>query len=135
MTILSWKPAYETGMPEIDAEHQAMFACINQLHDSATGNGPREAGVRLIQQLVDYAERHFAREEELMQNAGFPDLDEHRRQHHEARQTVHRFRNDYLDGRNVAAVEVLAFLSVWIDEHILGTDFAYVRHLAAQPQR
>ncbi|MBN8524068.1 MAG: hemerythrin family protein [Planctomycetes bacterium] len=117
-----------TGVTELDDDHVEIFSMIGGLRAivddrQSTVDGPRVAS------LAVYAERHFAREEAIMEATAYPGLEDHRQEHHRARAILMGFRNDYLDGRRIDAVTVLKFLESWLSSHIADVDQRMVAHL------
>lgn len=124
-----------TGFPELDEDHAAIFALIGGLR-AALGGGRREVDGALVAELAGYAERHFAREEAIMEATAYPGIEDHRREHHQARAILMGFRNDHLDGRRVGAAEVLVFLERWLASHIEAVDLRMAEHArAVDPRR
>lgn len=118
----------ETGIPELDEDHAEVFALIGGLR-AAIGGGQSDADGGSVATLAAYAERHFAREESLMEGSAYPGLEDHRQEHHRARGILMGYRNDHLDGRHVEAAAVLAFLEGWLLSHIADADQRMVAHL------
>ncbi len=71
MPSLVWsEDAYGTGVPEIDRQHQELFARVNRLNDACQAfQGAEEIG-ELIGFLSTYVDEHFSCEERLMELRG-----------------------------------------------------------------
>lgn len=119
-----------TGIPEIDEDHDGFFANIGALRAALCG-GKQVVDGTDVAELAIYAERHFAREEALMEATNYPALEDHRNEHHRARGILMGFRNDHLDGRRVDTIAVLLFLESWLISHIAHTDQRMSDHLHA----
>lgn len=132
MPFLPWSDSFTTGVPDVDRQHQALIAVINDLHDAVRAGTDRSAHIDILERLALYAQEHFELEEGLMESAGFPGLTDHKAQHHTARSTIHHFRNDYLEGRVVLNLDLLNFLKSWLTDHILGSDLQYVGFFKAR---
>lgn len=132
MPFMIWSDNFLTGIADIDAQHQELIGIINRLHDAVQSGSEMKANIAILEHLAEYAQRHFDREEALMESADFPGLNDHKAQHHVARSTVHHFRNDYLEGRIVLNNDLLQFLKTWLTEHILGSDLQYVGFFRAR---
>lgn len=117
-----------TGIRELDEDHDEVFALIGGLR-AALGGGRTAVDGTSVAALASYAERHFAREESLMEGSAYPGLDDHRLEHHRARSMLMGFRNDHLDGRSVESMAVLQFLEGWLMSHIGHADQRMVEHL------
>ena len=70
MTI--WTQEFETGHPQIDAEHREFIRQLNEIRAAIDAGAGRELIVRLIILLQNYALAHFAREEAHMHRVGCP---------------------------------------------------------------
>ncbi len=133
LTPAAWTPGplcapTPTGIRELDEDHDEVFGLIGGLRAALGGGGTAVDGTA-VATLAAYAERHFAREEALMEVSGYAGLEDHRQEHHRAREILMGFRNDHLDGRLVDAEVVLRFLESWLSSHIAITDQALVGHL------
>jgi len=85
MESFIWSPAYETGLTEVDAQHQQLVTLINQYGDHVA-NSPDirvEEIERLFADLAEYADYHFVEEETLMRDSGLDQgyVDAHHDQH------------------------------------------------------
>ncbi len=85
MAIAIWSDDYLTGDPLVDEHHRHIFAVVNDLHDAIHDGRGRAALEPTLTKLWEYTAMHFAVEEQLMEDSGYPDLDAHRRAHWEGR--------------------------------------------------
>ncbi|MGI6102631.1 MAG: bacteriohemerythrin [Bacillota bacterium] len=75
--------------------------------------------------LQQYAKTHFASEERLSAEYGYPDAGKHKKQHNDFAGKVDDFRTELDEGRLGLSVKVLHFLSDWLQSHIKGSDKQY----------
>jgi len=130
MPYLEWSAEYETGIPLIDGDHQTLFATVNMLHDWDAEGKNHETLARAIDVLVMYVDRHFAREEALMESHGYPDLVAHMAKHRRITEQVHGFRTAFEENPDSLEMEpFLEFVRDWLTNHILKTDMEYVPHI------
>lgn len=73
--------AHQTGHPEIDAQHQHMAKLIQALAEAAQRKEGAGACLRHFDEYIQYTRFHFAHEESLMQEAGYPLLPAHHELH------------------------------------------------------
>ncbi len=130
MPLINWTPAYSVQVPEIDQQHQKLVQMINQLHDAMSSGQGRNALKSLLASLIQYTVTHFSFEEQLMQKANYPDLDQHRQQHELLKKQVHDMNARLQSGEMSLTIDVLNFLRDWLIKHIQGTDQKYVPYLA-----
>ncbi len=127
---LQWSSEYELGHSIVDAQHKRLFQLYGAVCKAFNkGNGYEVVGPAL-ERLASYTVRHFHDEEEVMREAGFSGLAEHRALHKELVQQVEELLADLKAGQPVMLYEVLAFLSGWLTNHILNEDMKLKELLA-----
>ncbi len=130
MAGIQWSETYSVGVPALDEDHKRLIDIINRA-DAAYAE--RESADSIINELEDYARYHFAREEDLLVEAGYAELAEHKREHSDfiawldAVQKTSR----YAPEANFDIAKTAGdFLKDWLITHILATDMKYKRTLA-----
>jgi hemerythrin len=121
-TMLEWTAAYAVGVPQIDQEHQRLFAFANQMHRAMIEGQGKRMLEDLLAGLVDYTCYHFANEERLMERIRYPDYPEHRRQHDELRAGVRAMQARSASGEVTMTIEAMRFLMQWIKRHTTTSD-------------
>jgi len=71
---------------------------------------------------MDYSDYHFEAEERWMLTHGFPQFDEHVRQHEDFFREMADFHQDLVNGNALVAAGVLTYLKDWLINHILNAD-------------
>lgn len=131
MALLIWQEDLNTGIDIIDMQHQRIVEMINRLHVTQKSM-ERLAIADVIDELVDYTLSHFAFEEELMEEAGYPFCAAHKRVHEVFTKRVSEYRMRFEAGEDVTD-ELKSMLSRWLFNHIRSDDKAYAesvkRHL------
>lgn len=135
MRPFEWSDEYSVSVPEIDAEHQAMFQVAFDLYRALIAGTPPAQSQPIIRELATHAADHFAHEERLMRESGYPLLAWHRRQHAAANGKIKLLdRRLRREDRNAALLAM--DLSVCLQNHIRLADrmlCAYLRnHRRAQ---
>ena len=74
---LEWTEELSFGIPEIDAEHQHFIQLVNELNDCIASRMSISEVNRCMQAVLDDAVAHFAHEETLLTEWGYPDAAEH----------------------------------------------------------
>ena len=129
--FVTWNESWVIGVQEIDAQHKNLVSILNQLHQAmALGHGKDVLGSTL-NSLVSYTKAHFAAEERLMLQSRYPDLTAHKKEHEVLTEKVVEFQRNFDAGRIGLGVDVMQFLSAWLQGHIRGTDKKYVPFLHA----
>ncbi len=124
---LIWQDSLNTGIDIIDSQHQRIVEMINNLQ-VAQGSGSRSATAEVIDEMVDYTLSHFAFEEELMEEAGYPFCAAHKRVHEVFARRVSELRMRFQAGEDVVD-EMRNMLSRWLFNHIRADDKAYAEQV------
>ena len=66
---------------EIDQQHQELVNMLNRLNDAVKNNESREDIYRIIDDVISYTCFHFASEERLMVQSGYPEIEWHKDKH------------------------------------------------------
>jgi hemerythrin len=124
MTRIRWSRRLSVGVDEIDAQHQEWIRHHNLLADAV---GRHEGPVRLGQVLgflLDYVTGHFAAEERLMADHGYPDRASHAARHAEFKAILGDLVRDYREegASNRLATAVDGELRAWLVQHITTVD-------------
>ncbi|MES9843526.1 MAG: bacteriohemerythrin [Candidatus Sedimenticola sp. PURPLELP] len=122
MAYLQWSSSLDTGVDVIDEQHKRIVQYINDLYDAQTSGSGNVAEV--IEDLVDYTVSHFAFEESLMEQAGYPFLEPHKKVHALFIKKVTVFVERFKAGEDVAG-ELLSMLQRWLVNHIRNEDGDY----------
>jgi hemerythrin len=134
--MLTWDPKLETGITEIDEQHQLLFRkAASVLGAVQAGQGGMEVA-RAIQFLADYAALHFETEERYMRASGFPEADAHAEIHRRITRRLMEVAADFnADGATAGLVaDVEAMMRGWVTMHIMEKDRALAEWLAEQPR-
>jgi hemerythrin-like metal-binding protein len=122
MRPFHWSKAHGVAVPEIDAEHQAIFRLGEELNRMVLARAPIEEIRVTLQLLTKAVEGHFAYEESLMQSWRYPIYDWHRQQHDTARKRLALWSPLIEEGDTEAGRMLLRFLNGWLRDHTQLTD-------------
>ena len=115
------------GIESIDNEHKKLFDIINGiesiLRENEISDRCSSENIQvLINELKDYADKHFANEENYMRSINDPELELQIRQHNEFRVKI----SEMLAEKDLKEAEayngILLFLTKWLFRHILSSD-------------
>jgi hemerythrin len=127
---IEWDPALAVGHDEIDSQHREIFRRYRALVD-AMEVGKAGDLAELFDFLGDYARTHFAAEERVMAETGYPGVTVHAAAHA-------RFVREYAELRELwrangttmgVAVKARTWIGDWLRAHISGVDVALARYL------
>ncbi|MCL4757296.1 MAG: hemerythrin domain-containing protein [Rhodocyclaceae bacterium] len=117
-----WSAGLETGIREIDLQHQELFEIGNALEQAALDGQFDHATEEILPRLHAYVLFHFGTEERLL--AGHPVPAAHRARHlaeHEEFTTRITALRQHALSRD-GLLTLIAWISGWITEHIAQTD-------------
>lgn len=80
------------GVPEIDKQHQELVNILGRLDAAVKNQLPRKDIYRLMDDVISYTSAHFAAEERLMAEAGYPEIEQHKAKHRQLVQDVRHLR-------------------------------------------
>ena len=125
MPPFRWDPSYSVQVKHFDEQHQQLFRIINDLYDGMRVGSGQEVLRDVLIALQDYILLHFAGEEAVMRNTGYPKLQGHIAQHRKFTSKVEDVCTRYIEGRIGLSIDVLDFLTAWLQQHIVNTDKQY----------
>ena len=120
---ISWSHDLAIGHELIDADHQSIFETAQRLQKEILEDEPEYSIVgEVLVELIEHTGGHFAREEALMQEIGFPAIEAHKREHALLMQKVNDLHRQFMDGRSNLPVEVAKFIQYGLVRHIMKSD-------------
>jgi len=125
MAILQWCDDFSVNVAEIDQQHKIVLQIINDLTDALRARKGNDIIGRIIGYLVQYSQGHFAFEEKYFDQFGYPDSDNHKKEHVEFTDAVLKYRDYYDNNQLGLSLDILVFLSKWWANHVQVTDKKY----------
>jgi hemerythrin-like metal-binding protein len=132
-----WDESLATGHEIIDGQHRQLFVAINALFDAFRSGKGAEELASALNFLQNYTLKHFADEEAIQREYGYPDYPNHRRLH-EGLTAVVKELNGKLSTQGISDAlirEVHQKVGVWLVTHIKAQDTklaAYIRSKTAE---
>jgi hemerythrin-like metal-binding protein len=111
-----------------------MAALINQLHTLMVIKRDRVTADQLTDLLIQATRSHFASEESLLSDQGFPECESHCQEHSKLIDELRDLQRQFKAG-TISALAMPTFLRKWLLEHIEVYDRAYVEFLRAKGVR
>jgi hemerythrin len=122
MPLFRWSSHYAVYVPEIDAEHRALFLMGAELERAVMAGAPQDRLIEIVRAVFDHAEDHFAHEERLMRAARYHAFDWHKDQHDGLRRRLKQFAQRLEADDPEVAAELVGYLAHWLRDHITVTD-------------
>ncbi len=129
--LLVWQENLAVGVAFIDSQHKYLINLINRIYLATEQLDTKE----IVETLLDmnaYAEVHFAEEEELMRQHGYPGLKAHIQLHRGFCKQAEIFLNELEATPLAITSEVSLYLMEWLVKHIQKADFQYGRFIEEQ---
>ncbi|MBQ0730323.1 MAG: bacteriohemerythrin [Oleispira antarctica] len=126
-SLIFWKEEYSVGVKSLDDDHKRLIFLLNQFKTAYDYDTSADFERQALEQLVEYTRFHFTREEDMMQQAGYSDIENHKNQHIKMIAQVEDFVDQYRREGHDSLNEVSVFLSDWLIRHINGTDKQYTQ--------
>lgn len=121
---MRWSQSYESGLPDIDVQHQQMFGLIQQIGGLDDVNA-RTQLPELLDELERVSREHFEYEERLMAEYDYPDLDKNVSSHQQLLLELQGYKASTVFG----ARKLTLVLSNWLLSHILMEDRPLALHI------
>jgi hemerythrin len=121
---MEWSEAYSTGVPELDVQHEQLFAMVKVLEDALeAGDGSRAYG-EFLRLLTRHVESHFGAEEACMRRHQCPVWQLNQSAHAMFTANLRRMEERHAaEGYSEEAARgTVALMHRWLQEHIARID-------------
>jgi hemerythrin len=125
MELITWNESFSVGVRQFDEQHKELVRMLNQLIVDPEAGTRSETISELLSAMTNYAEVHFEAEEVLMEQYGYPQLDEHTAQHDAFRRKTAELCIETMNRIGTVPESLLQYLRDWLIEHILQSDMTY----------
>jgi hemerythrin-like metal-binding protein len=133
MPLIEWTAELSVGIESIDEQHKKLVNMINALNDAMLSNSSNELLGKIFTGLAAYTQKHFAYEENMFAEYGYPNSQEHKRQHNELIAQVVELKGRFLDNpQGTISNDLMLFLKRWLTNHIMRTDKEYTEFLISK---
>ena len=124
MGLVMWSRASSVGVRAMDQQHGVLIDTLNDLRQAAA-QGAKERAQKELERLVEFTRQHFASEECLLEQMGFPALAEHREAHARLMEKIQRVQEQSQHRRSGEVQAAVAEVRGWFTEHIEQLDQNY----------
>lgn len=124
-----WKKEdHSVGVAMFDQEHQRLTKLMSQIHASVNEDRDRDRAKNLLEALIHETGAHFAHEERVMEEVGYPEREAHAAEHAALLQQAKDLFQKFQSG-TISALALPAFLKTWLISHMQHTDRKYAAHM------
>jgi len=128
--LISWDDEFSVGVGAIDGQHKGMMRLINEIDEVIQKGGTYDQFSSILNDLIDFMNRHFAYEEKLMVENNCPNLERHKKSHVRLRQELSGWQEKVAKAGSEEMNEHMLFLRIWFPGHILNVDKKDADYLA-----
>lgn len=129
MTTSTSIQSCKVDIPEIDDQHGHLISLIEKLETGVEVGLEKALLVDAIKKLARYVTVHFAYEENLLRDSGYPEFAQHQCEHEAFAAHVRYLTRRVELGYAPRCAAVLGFLKQWLIRHIQGSDHKYAEFL------
>jgi hemerythrin len=128
-----WRPDLFTGIHSIDHQHRELLGRIGALEEAAR-SGDVAGAEELLAYLERYAAEHFATEEQVMWEFGYPDRDAHWSLHLAFAMELAKRKSEHQANRSQTSllVELGRWMDRWLNDHVHGADTEMARFIRSR---
>jgi len=132
MTLLTWNHECTVGVKAMDEQHAVIMDTLNEIRLVLVHGTGRDRASDALNRLIEFTRMHFASEEHLLDEHGFPGAAEHRHAHKKLLAQIEEaaLRTQHNDELRLGAI--LLFLRDWYMNHIEAMDRQYGEWLNAR---
>lgn len=109
----------------MDQQHKKLFGLINNFYDALFADKDMEIIEEILEDLMDYTESHFTKEEAIMKQYNFPGYSLQKQLHDKLIKKVLDMEKRYLAGDKEISVRIAILLRDWWEDHIILEDKKY----------
>jgi hemerythrin len=130
MPLMTWTEEMSVKVKVFDDDHKTLIDLLNELNEGIETSRARAALEGVIEKLSSYTRVHFAREERMFDQTGYPGGAAHKAEHTLLARRVMNLQSRFESGQTrELGMETMAFLKSWLTDHIMGSDQRYGPHL------
>ena len=133
MPFISWTERMSVDVKLLDNDHKKLAILITDLHDGIVAGHSKQTLERAFEGVVAHVRIHFAHEEQLFAETGYPDAAIHVREHDKLMVRVKDLQTRFkYDTETASYMEVVNLLKGWFFGHIQSSDQEYAPHFKAR---
>lgn len=129
MALLAWNESLIIDIQSMDFQHKHWVRLINELHEAMLRGKGSGAIDRTLDNALGYTRLHFAAEERLLSENGYPTYPQHKKLHDDFVASILRLKDRLSAGHTVLAMELITEMKDWLRQHIQNADREYAPFL------
>ncbi|HET9553769.1 MAG TPA: hemerythrin family protein [Anaeromyxobacteraceae bacterium] len=130
MEPADWRADLETGLGEVDQEHQLQVRLVEALREAIEAGRDRAVVDELLQRLEDTSNVHFMSEELLMRLHAWERYEPHTEEHRQLMEELRGLRRRFERGADAELALAVGQLQAWLAGHVRGMDRSFARYVS-----
>lgn len=127
--IIEWDKRYSVDVPELDECQKQLMDMFNTLIKMKTNKGDAKDVANLVTEINDFSKIFFSKEEKILNQKGYPDLDTHSKSHRRFIKKAIGLRREIAEDVDNLAIEDIVELRDWLVSHFESTDILFIPFL------
>jgi len=127
--IVEWDEKYSVDVPEIDACQKKLIDMFNTLIELKTNKGETKDVANLITEINDFSKIFFSKEEKMLGQKEYPDLETHAKAHRRFIKKAIGLRREIAEDVDNLSKEDIVELRDWLVAHFESEDALFVPFL------
>jgi hemerythrin len=132
MPIL-WRNEMSVGNDLIDQDHRYLLCLFNSIELILSEKGLLDQLPFYFEQLFEYTQFHFDREEKIQIKSDYGGYYEHKQKHQKIIQRLEEVNEQLQAGKKEIENDLLELVREWIVDHLIKTDREMTSHLRKFP--
>lgn len=124
---VEWKEEYSVCVKEIDDQHKNLVKIINKLYKSIYSEVIKKELGKILDELIEFAQIHFATEESYFDKFDYDNSEEHKREHEKFKKEMLDLKNKFENDEIKISFDLVDFLEDWLVHHLMNEDQKYVK--------
>jgi hemerythrin-like metal-binding protein len=121
---IKWTEKFNVGVTIIDEQHRGLVSIINSFYFHKSDAVVERVLAPTADTLMAFCRIHFMTEESMMTEAKYPDLEDHRKNHHDTFMMLEKLRYECSQAKDPD--RFMQFLKDYWNDHVNGYDRRYV---------
>ncbi len=124
--VIEWNDKYSLNISLIDEQHKKLFEIINKAIIAEKHSKVAKDVLEILDEMTEYALKHFETEERYMKEFNFPEYQTHRNEHIDFTNNTIDYKNRIVGGDFQIINEILEYLKQWLVNHIQVSDRQFI---------
>ncbi|NWH04568.1 bacteriohemerythrin [Desulfobacter latus] len=127
--IIEWDEKYSVDVPELDEYRRQLMDMFNSLIEIRANKGDEKDVTNLVTEINEFSKIFFSKEEKVLGQKGYPDLDIHSKAHRQFIKKAIGLRREIAENVDHLAIEDIVELRDWLIRHFEIRDTLFIPFL------